>query len=196
VTALLGIAHVARTDGAMDEQLLADLEEQVEHLKRAVLLLRRLPWFGFGEARLVRLRDVVGEAVELYEKRAGARVAYERDGAAESSPIWLQVSQFQEVLLDALAASEEIVGGQRLIRVRLNGEDGDRVEIEAELPARSAAAGVEAISGVQSAERGMEALGGDFGCEIEPGVEGGRLRMALTLPAGVPPPAFPDDPGR
>lgn len=74
--ALLGVAHLARTSGPLDEQLLEVLDDQIRRLRESVILLRSVPLADSrGAPREMPLAEAIAQVVRLYRCRSGHRLA-------------------------------------------------------------------------------------------------------------------------
>jgi signal transduction histidine kinase len=125
LTALLGIAHVARHAGA-DRDLLEVLDDQVRRLEQSIRALRGWPVGGSANPELTRLKDLMPPVLELYECRGGGddpKLAIEE---GPSNAIRIRTRPFMEAVLLLLAAAEHSDGGRhRPVVIGYGSEDGD-----------------------------------------------------------------------
>ena len=125
LTALMGIAHVARHTGA-DPELLDVLDDQVKRLEQSIRALRSWPVGAPGNPELTRIKDVLPPMLELYECRGGGDdVALEVE-EGPSNAIRIRIRPFMEAILLLLAAAEhDTNGGHRPLEVRYGSDDGE-----------------------------------------------------------------------
>lgn len=126
LTALMGIAHVARHAG-LDSELLDVLDDQVQRLETSIRALRNMPVGGPGKPELTRIKDLLQPVVELYGCRGGGdEVALEVEEAGPSNAIRMRVRPFIEAVLLMLAAAEHDHGGKhRKLRVQYGSKHGE-----------------------------------------------------------------------
>jgi C4-dicarboxylate-specific signal transduction histidine kinase len=106
LTALSGVAHMARATGGMDEELVRILEDEAVRLEAAIEMLRAMPFGGTGEPELIRLSELVPELAQLYTGRSGPeppRVVVDGD---PSAIVHAPRARLAELLLLVLAAAE------------------------------------------------------------------------------------------
>jgi C4-dicarboxylate-specific signal transduction histidine kinase len=106
LTALSGVAYMARSGSRLDDELLEILENQVARLDESIRLLRALPLGAGKEAEPVRLRDVVGEATRLYGARSGPEPPQVDVNGDPATIVEAPVPVLTEILLLLLAAAE------------------------------------------------------------------------------------------
>jgi hypothetical protein len=186
ITALLGIVHVARSRNRLDGQLLDDLEAQVEKLKRCALLLRHLPWFAPREPQLVKLDDILRDAIQLHDMGARGRVSLVASGPGSRRPVRLAVAPFTEALLALLAETERICAGPITVAIR-DADAGAAVVIEGRIPAGQAYRPESDLDAVTEGRQLIGSLGGRVLAVVEGNADGGIVRIEIILPrAEVP----------
>jgi signal transduction histidine kinase len=125
LTALMGIAHVARHTGA-DPELLDVLDDQVKRLEQSIRALRAWPVGGPGNPELTRIKDVLPPMLELYECRGGGDDVALTVEEGPSNAIRIRIRPFMEALLLLLAAAEHASDGRhRPLDVRYGSEGGE-----------------------------------------------------------------------
>jgi hypothetical protein len=133
ITALKGIAHVARTGPGLDAEMLDLLDEQVARLEEAIRLLRGLPLVRDDRVELTSLKDVIEGVTRLWSRRSGAMQARVRVVTDGHSPVVLirrrALAAGLLLLLDAAESSGGSAGGVEL-RFGEDGEGGGWVRIE------------------------------------------------------------------
>ena len=185
VTSLLGIAHVARVSGALEAGLLDDLEEEVQRLKRAAVLLRRLPFFASGGLRLDRLADVVRDATLLDGLGGYSDVILVSDGDRDSPAVLLASPVLAKALLLLFAASRRSrPGAVREVRLFEAADQTQGVLIEA--VGGETVQPIHAVRSLGEARQIIESIGGRVAVEESTVATGGH-RMTVTLPAAAPP---------
>jgi hypothetical protein len=186
VTSLLGIAHVARLRGVLEAGLLDDLEEEVQRLKRATVLLRRLPFFASTGLRLDRVADVVRDAIQLNGLGGHSDVILQSDGDGDSPPILLASPILAKALLLLFAASRQSrPAAVREVRVLDAADQTHFVLIEA-AGGDTADQPINAVRSLGQGRQLIESMGGGVVVEESTAVTGGH-RITITLPAAVPP---------
>jgi signal transduction histidine kinase len=195
VTSLLGIAYVARSTRTLDPSLLDDLEEEVQRLRRAAILLRRLPFFASSEPRLDRFSDVVRDAVALHSIGEGTDIPLVIDEPNGDAPqVWLASPDLAKALLLLIAASERSrPTASRTVRVLAPAGDTQSVRIET-TGGDAEAHPVNATRSLREGREIVEDLNG--GVIVEESTDDqGRHRITITLPV-VSPPGFSAGPER
>jgi hypothetical protein len=186
VTSLLGIAHVARLSGALEAGLLGDLEEEVQRLKRATVLLRRLPFFASAGLRLDRVADVVRDAILLNGLGGYSDVILQSDGDGDSPPILLASPIFAKALLLLFAASRRSrPDAVREVRVLATVNQTQVVLIET-AGGETADQPINSVRPLGEARQIIESMGGGVIVEESTAATGGH-RITITLPAAAPP---------
>jgi len=125
LTALMGIAHVARHTGA-DPELLDVLDDQVKRLEQSIRALRSWPVPTPGKAELTRIKDVLPPMLELYECRGGGDDVVLKVEEGPSNAIRIRIRPFMEAILMLLAAAEhDASGNHRSLEVRYGSDGGE-----------------------------------------------------------------------
>lgn len=123
LTALLGIAHVARHAGA-DSDLLEVLDDQVRRLEHSIRALRGWPVGGPSNPELTRLKDLMPPLLELYDCRGGGDDPRVQVEEGPSNAIRIRTRPLMEAILLLLAAAEHADGGRHRPLVVGYGSDG------------------------------------------------------------------------
>jgi signal transduction histidine kinase len=146
LTALLGIAHVARHAGA-DRDLLEVLDDQVRRLEQSIRALRGWPVGGSSSLELTRIKDLIPALLELYECRGGGGDPVLEVEEGPSNAIRIRSRPFMEAVLLLLAAAEHSDGGRhRPLVVGYGSDGGDAwLRIEARDGAGAASAGSRSV---------------------------------------------------
>jgi signal transduction histidine kinase len=178
LTALLGVAHVARHAAGADRDLLEVLDDQVRRLEQTIRALRGWPVGGSSSLELTRLKDLMPPLLELYDCRGGGGDPNVRVEEGPSNAIRLRSRPFMEAVLLLLAAAEHGDGGRhRPLVVGYGSDEGDAwLRIEARDGAGSASV---SNRSVEEARGLVERAGGRLSV-AEP-LETG-LRFEVRLP--------------
>jgi signal transduction histidine kinase len=146
LTALMGIAHVARHTGG-DPELLDVLDDQVKRLEQSIRALRSWPVGGPGNAELTRIKDVLPPVLDLYGCRGGGDDVALDFEEGPSNAIRIRIRPFMEAILLLLASAEHSAGGRhRPLQVRYGSDGGDAWLTIRAKDIESAGAGVESRS--------------------------------------------------
>jgi hypothetical protein len=184
VTALLGIAHFARSGEAIDPGLLADLEHEVNRLRRTAILFRRVPWFTSGEPRLDRVLDVVRDVAQLFYLASGSEVVVAPENGGGPF-VWIATPTLARALLFLLSASGRATPlASRRVSVPPSPEGLERIEIEAYggLPA---VLRLHSLPALLEGRQLIESLGGQVVADDEPS-DGVHHRIVISLPTTNP----------
>ena len=177
LTALLGIAHVARHAGA-DRDLLEVLDDQVRRLEQSIRALRGWPVGGSSNPELTRLKDLMPPVLELYECRGGGDDPKVRIEEGPSNAIRIRTRPLMEAVLLLLAAAEHSDGGRhRPLVVGYGSEDG---EAWLTIEARDGAGGANVGSRAVEEARGLVEKAGGRLSGAEAGEAG--LRFEVRIP--------------
>jgi signal transduction histidine kinase len=146
LTALMGIAHVARHTGG-DPELLDVLDDQVKRLEQSIRALRSWPVGGPGNPELTRIKDVLPPVLDLYGCRGGGDDVALDFEEGPSNAIRIRIRPFMEAILLLLASAEHRAEGRhRPLQVRYGSDGGDAWLTIRAKDVESAAAGVESRS--------------------------------------------------
>lgn len=192
LTALMGVAHLARSAGSLDPELLAVLDDQVARLNESVGMLRSLPFDTSGDAQLTRIVDIVPPVIELYRCRAGTDFAtLTMGGDSAAPPLEVSIERLTGALLLLLAAAEKGPGGRSpSLGVRF-GRDGSDVWVRVESCSTAREQGEEfswdpeSSAGVMEARTLIEDDGGSLSTRCEPSEDGLRVSLEARYPAVV-----------
>ena len=126
LTALMGIAHVARHTGGGDPELLDVLDDQVKRLEQSIRALRSWPVGSPGNPELTRIKDVLPPMLDLYACRGGGDDVALNVEEGPSNAIRIRIRPFMEAVLLLLAAAEHDANGRhRPLQVRYGSDAGE-----------------------------------------------------------------------
>lgn len=141
-----GIAQLARVDGALDEELSETLVGEVARLEHLSALIGLIAGDREPREALIRVSDLVNDAVELTRRHRGLTRAMIETVTEEDGVVLVHRSRLVKALVVLLVAA----AGSGAARVRTAaGDGGDFVEILIE--------GADGTVGVQSEPGGAEA---------------------------------------
>jgi hypothetical protein len=179
VTALKGIAHVARTGTGLDAEMLDLLDEQVARLEEAVRMLRGLPLVLDDRAELTSLKDVIDGVTRLWARRSGAQQARVRVTAEGEVPVVLMRRRpLAAGLLLLLSAVEPGAGEAQAIDIRYGSDSGGGGWVRIEC-SRDASA---EITGRRSAEIEARQWVERAGARLQPASDSSRLCFEVHIP--------------
>jgi signal transduction histidine kinase len=190
LTALMGVAHLARSAGSLDPELLSVLDDQIGRLNESVAMLRSVPFDTSGDAQLTRIVDIVPPVTELYRCRAGADFAtLTIGGDSGAPPLEVSIDRLSGALLLLLAAAERGPGGHaRSLGVRF-GHEGSNVWVRVESCSEPRQGGdelswdPECAEGVAEARSLVEQDGGTLSTRAEPSDDGFRVSLEARYAA-------------
>jgi hypothetical protein len=176
LTALMGIAHVARHTGA-DRELLDVLDDQVRRLELTIRALRGWPVGAPGKPELTRIKDLIPPIVELYECRGGGDDPVLKVLEGPSNAIRIRMRPFMEAVLLLLAAAEHGEGGtHRPLLVHYGSDQGEAwLAIEGE-------ADGDADTSNRSIDEARELVEKAGGRLAEASQQDGKVRLEVRIP--------------
>jgi signal transduction histidine kinase len=130
--ALIGVAHLARSASAVEDDLLDVMDEQIRRLRESVSLLRTIPITASqGEPPVVTLSELVNGAIRLYRARGGPVLASIQVVEGDAGVITAREPLVETLLLLFAIAERGPAGSTFPVRVTFGaGADGTHVRIE------------------------------------------------------------------
>jgi hypothetical protein len=185
VTALKGVAHMARGATRADREMLELLEDQVARMEEAVRLLRTVPLRADESVELASLKDVAEGAVRLWRRRSGMCMALvELEAVGEPPVVLIRRRTLTAGLLLLIAGAEGTGDAPVPVVVRFGEEVGCAwIRIEAAGGAVSNGNG----NGNGSRPLPVEARGllEAAGATMSAGTRDGRHTWEVRMPVGL-----------
>lgn len=186
LTALAGLAHVARASAGMEPELLGILDDQVKRLDESIRLLRSMPLAGAAQPELIRLHDLVLQLARLYGARSGPEPPVLDVAGDTSVVVRLDGDNLAEAVLLMMAALEPCTSTRAgALRVRYGFADHEAyVSVEAVSPtaatARAGGGRIDRTAALEEAAALAQRLPGRM---LRPGDPAGARRAEIRLPA-------------